>query len=126
CAASVASLAQTAHRLHPAEGFLDALADPLTDSVPGMASGPRVERRTPRPREVLRHVWRDLEFTARGDAVVGVIALVPTQRDATSARQALIGHGHRGTPLGAAVGRTDLQIDDKGVSVIHHHIDRRA
>jgi plasmid maintenance system antidote protein VapI len=38
-------LTQTANRLHPPEGFLDAVADPLTDPIAGMASGARIQRR---------------------------------------------------------------------------------
>src|SRR5262249_41195014 len=102
------------------------LADSLTNCVPAMAGGPRVERRAPAPRKVLRHVGSDLECTARGDELAGVIALVAAQRDATSARQPLIGHRHCGTPLGSAVGRLDLQINEQGVAVFRQGIGRVA
>src|SRR5713101_8134812 len=42
-AAAIARLAQAADGLHPAEGLLDLLADPLTDGVTRMPHGARVE-----------------------------------------------------------------------------------
>ena len=84
CAAAVARLAQTAHRLHPTEGFLDALTDPLTYPIAGMASSAGVERRAPRPRKILRQVGRDLELPTPGDEGAGVVALVRAQRKATA------------------------------------------
>ena len=71
-AATVARFAQTADGLHPAEGLLDSLTDPLADRVTRMTSGPRVEGRTAAPRIILCHVWGDGERAAGGDELAGV------------------------------------------------------
>jgi len=55
--ATVAQLAQVPDRLHPAEDLFDALAHPLTHSVPGM------------PRRAAIDCWRSLK-TDQPDAVL--------------------------------------------------------
>src|SRR5216684_7177271 len=84
-ASAIAGFAQPADGLHPAEALLDPFAHPLTDRITRMASGARVERGTPRPRVILRHVRSDLECAARPDEAVRIVALVPTQSNAATA-----------------------------------------
>ena len=58
---TIASFAQTADALHPAERFLDLFANPLTDSVTAMAHGARIERRTAGTGQVTCHMRGDIE-----------------------------------------------------------------
>src|SRR5436309_3488518 len=50
---AIASLAQSADRLHPTESFLHLLAYPLTERVARIADSARVERRTSWARMIL-------------------------------------------------------------------------
>ena len=86
---TIASFAQTADGLHPAERFLDPFANPLTDSVTAMAHGARIERRTAGTGQVTCHMRGDIERAARANEVSRVVALVPAQGDAAPAGQAL-------------------------------------
>src|SRR5215472_15679560 len=65
-AATVASFAQTADGLHPAEGLLDSFAYPLADRIIRMMGGPCAEGGASGSRLILRHVRSDVErATAR-------------------------------------------------------------
>src|SRR6266481_8977620 len=75
-----------------AEALFDPFAHPLTDRITRMAGGARVERGTPRPRVILSHVRGDLECAARRDEAIRIVALVPSQSNAATARQPLVGH----------------------------------
>ena len=78
-AATVASLAQPAGGFHPTEGFLDPLAEPLTERIARMTGGTRVERRSSGPAEILRHVRVDVELATRGHEIESVITLSPAK-----------------------------------------------
>ena len=77
--ADVTALAKSAHRLHPAERFLNTLSDALTGLV-GLVSG----RAPVDPRHLAlahpRNVWSDLHLTASLDKRVVVVALVGAHR----------------------------------------------
>jgi hypothetical protein len=75
-AAAVAELAEPSDGLHPAEDFLDAFPDALTDVVAGMPQRRVVQGAT---LLLLRDVWRGLELTERIDEAVSVIAFVAAE-----------------------------------------------
>src|SRR5215469_88695 len=125
-ASAVASFAQPTHCLHPAEGLLDPFTYPLTGRITRMVRGTRVERRASGPREILCHVRGDLQLPTRGDKVAGVITLVPAQSDSAAASQSFISHRDRRAPLGSAVRRFDLNINEQAVAVLSQCIGRIA
>jgi hypothetical protein len=80
-ASTVASFAQAADGLHPTERVLDPFADPLADRVARMAHGAGIKRGAAPTPPVLGHARSDLERTAVGHKIVGVVTLVAAQRD---------------------------------------------
>ena len=76
--AAIASTAQAAHGLHPAEDLFDPLAHPLAGRVTGMTRGAAVERGTAGTTLIARDVWGDLERAAGRDELSSVVALVST------------------------------------------------
>ena len=58
-AAAIAGAAQTSNRLHPAEGLLDLLADPLADGITAMTHGASIKRRAAWARLILGYLRRD-------------------------------------------------------------------
>src|ERR1700676_5296395 len=74
--AAIASTAQAAHGLHPAEDLFDPLAYPLADRVADMTRGAAVERGTAGTTLIARDVWSDLERAAGRDELGSVVALV--------------------------------------------------
>ena len=123
-ASPVAGFAKSTDCLHPAEALLDSFTYPLTDRVALMTRGTRIERRASRPCEILCDMRGDLEFPTRGDELAGVITFVAAQGDSTAAGQAFVGHRDRRTPLGSAVGRLDLKIDQQAVAVLRQGVGR--
>src|SRR6266849_10513820 len=100
---------------------------PLTDRITPMAGGgARVERGTPRPCVILGHVRGDLEGAARRDEAVSIVALVPSQSNAATARQPLAGHRLRRAPLSSALGRLDLKVDQQEIAVLGQRVGRVA
>src|SRR6201996_1871420 len=123
-AAAIARAAQTSNRLHPAEGLLDLLADPLANGITAMAHGASIKRRAAWARLILGYVRRDSECAATRDEVTGVVAAVAGHRDAAVAGQVLIKHHDRGAPLRVAVGGLDPEGDQDGVAVLHQSVGR--
>ena len=80
----------------------------------------------PRPPIILRHVRRDVERTAGRDEVAGVVSLIAAQGDAATARQPLVGHCEGRAPLGRAIRRLDLKVNQQGVAVLHQRVARVA
>ncbi len=62
----------------PAEGFLDALADQLADTIRTMPCGASINCRTAAPVQVLRDMRNDPEFAQIGHEPKRVIGLVRT------------------------------------------------
>src|SRR5215469_8874681 len=112
-ASTIASLAQTADRLHPAKRLLDLLAEQLTERITRMAYRASVERRTTGARMILRDVRSDPERTAGRDEVAGIVTLITAQGDAPLTRQPLIGHRDRGAPFGSAIGGLHLEVEQQ-------------
>src|ERR1700736_3943267 len=72
-------LAQRCHRLHPAEGLLDALAFDLADGIARVTGRAAVDGRTP-VGVILRDVGRAAAFAAASDKVRRVVVLVGANR----------------------------------------------
>ena len=100
-ASAMSGLAQAAHRLHPAEGFFDALALDRADSIAGMASCARIDRRAA-VGVVLGDVWRAAAFATAGDEFSRIIVLVAA--DGASGSGVVVNHVERGRALGRAIG----------------------
>ena len=124
--AEVAEFAAAADGLDPAEGFLDPFPDPHADTAwPAW----RVVR--PSIAERCRVVfWATcgVNPSSRAPATKpsGVVALVPGDGAAPSARGEPGEHLDRGGPLGVAVGGGQLGVDDQRVAVLHQQVPRVA
>src|SRR5512132_1841498 len=121
-------LPQAADRLQPAKDLLDALALFLAERVAGMASGAAVDRRAAlggrRLVSILCDVRGDAEFAQLHDEVVGVVALVGTER-LVAGREGF-SHGERRQPLGRARGAGQLGIDGEPMAVLHQDVADEA
>lgn len=116
--APVAGLAQIADGLDPTEHLLDALADAQTQRIARMARGATIDGRAALALRVLGHMGRDLQPAQIADELLGIVALVGTQRDALFACH--IGdHLRGGFALSRAVGLGDHRLDDQAVAILH-------
>src|SRR6266446_7490991 len=107
------SLAQSRHRLDPAERFLDAFADHLTDSVTRMPRSALIDR-------CLASLsclgQMGINGDMRGDPscpqgfheTCDVKAFVAAHGDASPVWALAIDHGHRSLALGRAIGLGEL------------------
>ena len=77
---AVMGLTKTGGRLSPAEDVLDALADPPTDRIAGVAGRPPVDCRAP-VGGVLRHMRRHVVLSQIANKPGHIIGLVGAQRD---------------------------------------------
>ena len=110
--ATVPELAQSAHRLHPAEDFFDAFAGTLTDGIARMPCGSRIERAT----VLLLCEMRGCLQVAQGlHKAPGVVALVAANGD-TPAGQTR-DETRRCVALTGARRRDDARVDDQAVAV---------
>lgn len=73
-------LPNTAHRFGPGKALLDEFSLLLRDGVAVCPRNCLRYRRAPAG-GVLRHMRRDIDYQARLDELLGVVALVRTQRD---------------------------------------------
>jgi hypothetical protein len=80
-AATVAGLAQSGHRLGPAECLLNALPNALANRIAGMAGGATVNGRAARVAGVLRQVLANVDPAQLSDEVMGVKAFVAARGD---------------------------------------------
>src|SRR6266542_4518831 len=117
---AVLGLAHEADRLGPAEDPFGEAALALAHRIPGMASGPAVDRAAPAAL-VLADVRRDLLRAERGDERAGVVALVHPERRARSS-PGVPDEGHRGVALGGPAGHTDHPADGEAVAVVAEHV----
>src|SRR6202171_3977582 len=122
--ATIASTAQAAHGLHPAEDLFDPLAYPLAYRVADMTRGAAVERRAPSAPLLARAVRGDLERAACGHELTSVVALVGPEGNPPAARQLRLQHRPGAFALGVAVGRLDRELDQETVAVLHQGIGR--
>src|SRR5689334_13306040 len=96
-------LAQPCYSLGPAEGFLDAFANALRDSIAGMAGGAAVDRRTAAV-GALRNMRGDRLVAQLHDKVGGVVSLVGPQCDRLWPVGMRLDQRQRRQPLGMARG----------------------
>ena len=102
--------------------YFDQFAFALTDGIPDMPRGAPVDRAAP-PTDVLRHVRRDFPRAKVGDARLGVVALVSTQRARVEASLAhlLDQLGHR-IPLGRAACLAQREIHQQPMPILHQRM----
>lgn len=104
---------------HLRTDYFDPLPDPLADGIAGVASGPAVDG-TPAPAGVLGDVRGGAARADVGDAVAGVVVLVPAERlwmEAPVPR--LPEQLRRHIPLGRAARFGHLEVDQQSVAILH-------
>src|SRR6266446_9710845 len=112
----MASLAQSRHRLDPAERFLDAFADHLANGVTGMARGALIDRSLAPPSGLGQ---MRIDGDMRGDPSCpqgfhetgDVKAFVSAHCDASPAFALAIDHAKRRLALGRTVGLRQLALN---------------
>src|SRR5688572_15857519 len=80
--ATVAQLAEEGDGLQPAERLLNQLPLAMTDAIPGVSGGARVDRTAAVPEFVLGHMGRNAHPSNGGDPGARVVRLVRAHRDA--------------------------------------------
>ena len=109
-------LPQTADRFDPAEAVLDQFPFLLTDLIRAVPGRAPIDRAAP-VRRLWGEVRRHLHAAALGDTVAGVVALVPRNRDAMSARQ-IFDPDARGIAVAVARRRRHGRVHDQPVSFV--------
>lgn len=116
-------LGQTAHRLDPAKGLLNAFAHLQTGLVALMPRDSGVHRRV----LVLGcYVGRDITLATAPDEGLAVVALVGPNRGPLVFVAPAPQHGQRRLTLGGAAGVGDLDIHDQPVAVLHEDVPHVA
>ena len=113
--------AHPGHRLDPAKGLLDALADPLTDGVTGMPGRPPVDGRTP-PAGVPGHMRADVVAPQFLDEVRGIVAAIRAQSGCSWPVRQGLDHLQRRSPFGMAGDPCQSRIDDQTRAVLHQAV----
>ncbi len=106
--------------LYPAEDLLDPFPPDLTDSVPGVACRPAIDRAATTAR-VLRDVRSDVSLPKLVDEVMGVVALVGSEGDpppSADSLDQLQGCDPLSPPISLRHGGTDAE----PVSVLHERV----
>lgn len=114
----VPRLAQTTHRLDPAEGLFDHLSPAQTHRVALATRGASIDGAAA---DLARHVRPDTAPFERSHEFRRVIALVRTHRRARLAHTA-VDHPDRRFPLRATRGLRALDIDDEPVAVLRQRV----
>ena len=114
---AMASLAQPANRLEPAENLLDPFALALADCVARVPGGALVDDAALFAREMRRHLML-AQFLHQFPAVV---TLVGAQRDPTPARNSPH-HRHRRLRFGAPSGLSHTTVNCQAITVLHQHV----
>jgi hypothetical protein len=109
---SMASLAQGAHSLEPAEGLFDPLAPGLTDNIAAMAAGPLVDRTV----LLLCNMRSNVVIAQLANELLAVIALIrPQSYDAPSQRSLPPSQPRSARP---AMGLSQPGVDRKSIAVL--------
>ena len=117
----VHELPQSAHVLHPAEGFLHHLAPPLRDLVAVVAYGAAVDGVVAL---LLGHVRGDPERPGLAHEALGVVASVGAHRHGAPASPGALPAKHQGGCLrfGRAGRPGELAVDDEAVAVLDEDV----
>src|SRR5712691_98494 len=114
-------LPDAAHRLAPAEMFLDALSDRLAQSIAWVSGGARVNRAAATAGVIARHMRGDVALATTRDEVPRVVGLVCT--DALGAGAGYrVQHRKGRRALGLAVGVGHHRADHEPRAVLHQHV----
>jgi hypothetical protein len=109
--------AQQADVLAPPEDFLDQLACSQAQRIPGMPRRAFIYRRATAPIDVLRNVWRRVEFADPGDEVACVVGFVGSHCAAHRTGQSLK-HLESSATLRRAVRLSHACIDHQPVTIL--------